>query len=374
MDNSAYTFDPGTGILDKASITAYSLEALKNVESAKSSVWLAVMDIDDFKNINDTYGHAFGNAAIMTIVKIFSQYLDGVGAIGRYGTDDEFMVCVNDANEDTIREMLRLARRDIADKTRENMFEGNGVTLSVGAVSSPLNGTDFEDLFNKADKALYIAKAKGKNRYIIYREEMHGSVKMPKNIGSIRYVQDYSLKLAENVNNCIYQLMTGGKEKLRFTQALMIDTFSLNLLGIYWKGRKSGVYIPVEEDQETSKSFFSFHENADYVVDDAIPEFDQDIIDEIKSSPESFASGLVVINNYGLNKDSRPATSKWMKKTHIREIIIYYPFSNGHRIEPPIYVMGSNIMKKWGAEDPHYFMVYANFLGCLLETNKSVIF
>ena len=271
MDTEVYTYDQGTGILDKASIKDYTMKVLSELDSVKNMTWLAIMDIDDFKHINDSYGHAYGDKVLRIVAETFHHYLSGIGEVGRFG-GDEFFVCIKDATEETIRDIFRLAREEVMNKTKPDVEEENGVTMSIGTVSCPLNGKDYDTLFGKADKALYIAKGKGKNRYIIYREEMHGSVTVPKNVSEIRYVQNYTLRLAECINKCMDLLWLDGTKQLRYTQALMMDTFALSFIAMYWREKKRGLQLPDGEEGsvqaffEKGKGYSANHEDEEPLI------------------------------------------------------------------------------------------------------------
>jgi hypothetical protein len=94
------------------------------------------------------------------------------GVVGRIG-GDEFMIVFTGLNDDmTLRSMLRAVRTQIKWEFAED-FEGLSITCSIGASIYPTNGTDYEDLFKKADCCLYIAKEKGRDRYVFFRDELH---------------------------------------------------------------------------------------------------------------------------------------------------------------------------------------------------------
>lgn len=164
-------FDPGTGLWNKRAIHEYAVE--KTLEG--KSLYLAVMDVDDFKKVNDTYGHMFGDKVLSKVSELLRGVIDSRGAVGRFG-GDEFMLVIDAVNSEeelrrifkTISKNMYWAYKDLADTLP--------ITTSCGVVKFPENGASFEEIFWKADKALYIAKAKGKNRFIIYDEAKHGNI------------------------------------------------------------------------------------------------------------------------------------------------------------------------------------------------------
>lgn len=164
-------FDPGTGIWNKRAIHEYAVE--KTLEG--KNLYLAIMDVDDFKKVNDTYGHLFGDEVLSRLSEILKSVIDSRGAVGRFGGDEFMIVLDGVANEEMLRRILKTASKNLQWEYKDYM-DSVPITTSCGVARFPDAGANFEELFKKADKALYIAKAKGKNRFIIYDEAKHGSV------------------------------------------------------------------------------------------------------------------------------------------------------------------------------------------------------
>ena len=134
---------------------------------------MAMIDIDNFKNVNDTYGHLYGDKVILKVAAIINSALNGRGIVGRFGGDEFFIFTNWITKESQLRSILTFIKQ----KVRAELGQGENscdVTLSMGVCKYPDNGSDYDSLFNKADKCLYIAKNKGKNRYIIYDAQKHG--------------------------------------------------------------------------------------------------------------------------------------------------------------------------------------------------------
>ena len=166
---SEYAIDAATGLLNKRAINEYAVERFQ--DSARSG-YLVLLDIDDFKQINDRFGHMFGDEVIATTAEILRSVTQTRGMAGRFGGDEFMMILENVSTEDDLRRVMK-----VIDKHAKWAFyekEGFNVSFSIGISKFPEDGTTYEELFKKADKCLYIAKDKGKNRYIIYREQLHG--------------------------------------------------------------------------------------------------------------------------------------------------------------------------------------------------------
>ena len=165
------THDAMTGLYNKP----FALAEAKKLIDNESSVNLAfvMIDVDDFKTINDTFGHLFGDKVIQTLAQILHEATDGRGFASRFG-GDEFFLCLTDLQTE---EELRGVLQSIVFKYR-NAFpdKDHKFTLSIGISEYPRNSRSYDILMKKADRALYIAKFKGKSRYIIYKEELHGEI------------------------------------------------------------------------------------------------------------------------------------------------------------------------------------------------------
>lgn len=162
--------DPGTGLLNKRAITNY-VKKLIDEDKVDYNVTIAIIDIDDFKNINDTYGHSFGDEVLLKIAGIVKDAIGEDGVAGRIGGDEMFIVLSRMENEDQVRSILRAIRTNIEQAYRDR--EGVVTTCSIGSATYPSDASDYTELFNIADKLLYLAKEKGKNRYIIYEDDVH---------------------------------------------------------------------------------------------------------------------------------------------------------------------------------------------------------
>jgi diguanylate cyclase (GGDEF)-like protein len=127
-----------------------------------------LFDIDDFKQVNDTYGHQMGDVVIENIAGIASDQIRSTDVLGRYG-GEEFMIIMPNTDFNgamIIAEKIRasIMRTDFSlKKNRVNCTVSLGVTDSNNA-----DPKDPDDVIFKADKALYQAKAEGKNKFVVY--------------------------------------------------------------------------------------------------------------------------------------------------------------------------------------------------------------
>ncbi len=124
---------------------------------------VAIIDIDYFKQINDSYGHAIGDAVITSIANILTEVFGSFGFVGRIG-GDEFMLYVNQIPQEADLKLLFQTFQEKVKKELKNLCK---VTLSIGVADSK-NCSFFPEQFDKADKALYEAKRKGRNSICYY--------------------------------------------------------------------------------------------------------------------------------------------------------------------------------------------------------------
>jgi diguanylate cyclase (GGDEF)-like protein/PAS domain S-box-containing protein len=140
--------------------------------TATSRVGLIFIDVDDFKFINDTYGHDTGDEIIKTVANIIKDKLGSAGFAGRFG-GDEFVMCVTDPN--TLENIGKLATGVLELFDRGYEAVKFNVTLkikaSLGVAISPEHGRSNETLLAAADEAMYFVKKNGKCNYHIYNPE-----------------------------------------------------------------------------------------------------------------------------------------------------------------------------------------------------------
>lgn len=154
-----------TDLYNKLSTEALVSEYMK--ESSPSDIGaLLMIDIDNFKGVNDTLGHQFGDQVLIDTAVSLKQIFRTSDILGRVG-GDEFIVFMKDVLD---RSIVLERAKDICSNTAET-FIGDQmykVSTSVGIAMYPQHGTDFRGLYNHADIALYQAKRNGKNNYMFY--------------------------------------------------------------------------------------------------------------------------------------------------------------------------------------------------------------
>lgn len=127
---------------------------------------LLMLDLDKLKQINDTYGHPVGDAAIRQVATVLTSLLRSGDTAARYG-GEEFAVILP---ETPLSEAILIADR-LRRNVNRNAVPGLGfISTSIGAAAFPEQATTIEELIDKADRALYVAKRGGRNRVCIWNE------------------------------------------------------------------------------------------------------------------------------------------------------------------------------------------------------------
>ena len=168
------TLDRMTGLYVHHYFQERLAEELKRSERSKTPLTLIMADLDNFKIINDTYGHQPGDIILKDIAKIIHDNIRSFDIAARYG-GEEFAVILTDTE---IESALHIAER-LRKKVEETVFEGAPVplriTISIGISQfDPKKDKNKDSLIRKADMALYKAKADGKNMVVVHKDNADG--------------------------------------------------------------------------------------------------------------------------------------------------------------------------------------------------------
>lgn len=185
-----YATDPLTGLYNRRSV----MEHINGKIEAEEPFSLLFFDLDNFKNINDTMGHACGDAILLETANRFRELADGSVYLGRTG-GDEFAVIISGRTDDDVRKFSDKCLKALSEKVHTDKCDYYA-TFSAGAARFPQDGTDCESLFSFADTAMHKAKSSGKNRICFFDAEMlseiHNEMKIENEIrGALKYNRFY---------------------------------------------------------------------------------------------------------------------------------------------------------------------------------------
>lgn len=200
---------------------------------------LGLIDIDNFKFINDNFGHLIGDDVIVKLSKFFNEIIGDLGVVGRYG-GDEFLVVLEGLNDqgkiwDIFHELnVELGKFIVPE------LHNTSLSITTGISRYPIDGKNSQEVFDCSDKALYRGKTKGRNCFIIYIPDRHKNIEL-KTQNEISYsTMNLHAKVfeilthSENVGENIEMLLS------YLSSIFMIDRLSIETKnGIYFKTKHS---------------------------------------------------------------------------------------------------------------------------------------
>lgn len=157
--------DPLTGLRNRAGVS----EQVDNYLRDGNKGVFFIMDMDNFKAVNDTYGHLEGDKVLVKFAKALKRASEADDIVARLGGDEFIIFAPYEMDKDEIREKARKLIRHIE---RELVTPGKlvRVTVSMGIAMAPADGVIYDTLYNNSDKALYFVKNGGKNSFRFYDE------------------------------------------------------------------------------------------------------------------------------------------------------------------------------------------------------------
>lgn len=214
--------DPLTGVLSRASITGFA----RSLIAQGTPFTFAILDLDNFKFINDSYGHHTGDKVLSAVAKDLVAFMEGRGVAGRFGGDEMLIINLKELTYAEKKEFFnamfdhQVMRKNVALEECSPFITG-----TVGCASYPEDASNFDDLFALVDKTLYRGKTKGRNCHIIYVEEKHKNIE-------IRQIarRGISATLLSLVRQ--FELVPGLPNKLRSVMPLLME--ELRVTDLYY--------------------------------------------------------------------------------------------------------------------------------------------
>jgi len=160
--------DPLTHLLNRRALTIRLVSELERVRRYNSPLTMLMIDIDHFKQVNDTHGHLIGDDVLRGIATILQRSIRSVDMVARYGGEEFVVVLPETSQQGAVTFAERLRERVAAYAFEAGPGKGVQVTVSIGVSSFPSPYVETaDDLFGRADAALYRAKEKGRNRVCV---------------------------------------------------------------------------------------------------------------------------------------------------------------------------------------------------------------
>ena len=236
--------DEMTKLFNKATAEKMAKQILEEYPDENHAILM--IDIDNFKNVNDSLGHDVGDHVISVVAGIISMQFGGSDIVGRIG-GDEFMVFMKDVKD---REDARRKAQNIVDALckKENLSIPDCVSVSIGMAFSDESGIEYEPLFKKADEALYVSKEKGKSCYTEYSK-----------IGQITFEDSHTILVWTKCRNLLSTI------ELIFRQPLQVESVSSieELCDLYQKKKQQtiAIYVDVSETLDDGEEMWKLLSN-----------------------------------------------------------------------------------------------------------------
>ena len=289
--------DPLTGVFNRREC----IRCIENYISVTDALFAFILiDIDDFKMINDVYGHSKGDLTLRKISEELTSVIRKNDIIARIG-GDEFVICLmNLPNAQVAIDKVERIQNIFGESLKEAF--GFKINCSIGISFYPTDGLDFTSLLEYADLALYEAKKDGKGRYRIYQES---ESKNTYNIFPQRYMQKtFHDRIIEYTLQCL--LEEPNKEiVIPFLLEMMARAFDCDRITIY-EGHESSYY----------KRFQYVRENI-YAIDEKELTIAADLINVVASGNKFFAYENVQVIDDGKIKS-------WFLDRNTISSIVYY--------------------------------------------------
>ncbi len=312
--------DSATGLMNKRAIMEYSAHKLNEDKNKRLS--LLVIDIDDFKSINDNYGHLFGDQVILRIAEILKRVVSTRGTVARFG-GDEFVLLLENCDNEAIGYILQTVCSEIGLLFADEHSELN-ITISVGISNYPQDGNSYEELFLKADKALYIAKANGKNNYIIYDDAKHKDIEDVSDRTRMKGLKSVSSRVSRSImySDIVLMLSEQGEAAIAAAAAKLSDLYDIAGITVFAGDNlelkyRYGKYVGMVER-------YTLLEKKDYV--ELINEDDMVVIENIKNH-----SGKEFFENYNRMEINANVTSIYRKDGVVKAVVTFDTFNTSHQ-------------------------------------------
>ncbi len=207
------TRDPLTGLFNRG--YAEELIKAKMAEDSEKTPRplnaLMIIDLDNFKGVNDIMGHLFGDAILTDTARRIQETFRSTDITGRIG-GDEFIVFMKDIPNSRIA----VKKAKIICERLKNLHSGGSgkipLTASIGLVFSPQDGDEFHDLYNKADIALYHAKNSGKACITVYDPDMGDSFAHNNNLADIDDINGTEGQFVDNPETHVFKILYEAKD------------------------------------------------------------------------------------------------------------------------------------------------------------------
>lgn len=241
----AANIDVLTSLLNRKSLEKYMLE------SEDKSGYFMIFDLDNFKQVNDNYGHMVGDDVLVRVANVFKEVTGPKDRVCRLGGDEFAMFISGSISRDEVKSMVRKLIATCEFEISELIADYSDfkVSVSIGISCMPNDGCEFNELYANADKALYFVKQNGKRGYHFY-DTMAGDSDDSESEDNLINLLQLQRLISENKNEGgAYRVEYEGFKRIYRFVARCMDRKNQDVQIVLFtlKGKESG-FIPAEDD------------------------------------------------------------------------------------------------------------------------------
>lgn len=169
----------------------YMEKLLNQTDNRKVKGFFLLLDLDNFKLVNDTFGHVVGDEILVKFAEVLKEEVDKEGSVCRLGGDEFAIYIPRQYDKETLKKIVRRMIAVIEFEVNELLSESCGfkISVSIGIAEKPEDGNSFMELYSAADKALYYVKQNGKRGFHFFRDTQEGIEESEKENRLINLIQ-----------------------------------------------------------------------------------------------------------------------------------------------------------------------------------------
>ena len=263
-------------MLNKRAINEYAHKVCAQDDCP--TTYIIMFDLDNFKVVNDSFGHVFGDEVLHTVTSIINKAIGDHGMVGRVGGDEIMIVTKGIGDKTELRPYMREIRVNVEEQFKDKL-NGISLTCSMGAAAYPDHGDSCDKVLDIADKMLYLAKEKGRNRYIIYTPDMHSQlIKAPeKSEAGLKTVLANNFDKVSIIHYMMEDYLKNGTSSNAIAFGNVGNAFNLQEILIVYENAKVGFRWSVDNSvlseadlkwMELNDEFYSqFNKDGMFIVD-----------------------------------------------------------------------------------------------------------
>ena len=349
-EENEISYDPLTGAVSREHIIRIAQDRINRLKVEGTA--LAILDIDYFKHINDNYGHQRGDEILRQVTAIMQEEIKSAGMVGRIGGDEFMLLFYHVSGEVELRAYLRSIKSVIGATLDQ-------VTVSIGAAVYPDDAADYNDVFMVADYCLYLAKDKGRNRYIIHTLAKHPSVDEIRKIqmeGERSLIKGRDdLSLGEVLVQMRFQTRYGKQPPLAMLLNEFASRASIPLISLWRRDDRSLAAAGGKEKQDV----------------DALHKYFENHSPEELWIPRYVCDGMCVVNTVDNPEEGYPEVREPLTACGVGSYI-YIPFNDPDGI--PAALIFAVVHRKvfWNEQQYMHFRLFADMIaGCRIHPDTD---